>query len=477
MNFYFEAVNVLDKLDAKKGSIKGIIASVPDKNRKRTAALVIETLKYRQVLGEVIDSAQLLKQEKKITSRNLALVLVHDLLLAKGIQAGEGPIKQAVLRHRTRLQSEFTRLKIKRGVKSNAELAQTDDARAAAIPRYVRVNRTCWSTEDAVKTWQAQGYHPGDPLSSSKAYSQDAHIPDLFAFHPSVRFTEDPLYLSGKIILQDKASCFPAHVLAPPARDDAVVIDATAAPGNKTSHLCALMQNKGKLYAFERDRKRFSTLKTMLSKAHCDNVEAVNADFLMTSADDPKYSGVTHILLDPSCSGSGIVNRLDHLLDHEQENEADTERLNKLAAFQLKMIRHAMTFPTVQRIVYSTCSVHATENEHVVRQAIKTEEATNGLFRLGRKDEILPSWHRRGIPEEMDDPAHADSVVRCSPGEDATNGFFVSLFVRVTDEEIAKQSETDGVKRAREDDGGDPQEHRPAKRKRKKKKSRVVADS
>ena len=49
MNFYFEAVGVLDKLDAKKGSIKGVLASVPEKNRKRTAALVIETLKCEAV--------------------------------------------------------------------------------------------------------------------------------------------------------------------------------------------------------------------------------------------------------------------------------------------------------------------------------------------------------------------------------------------------------------------------------------------
>lgn len=87
----------------------------------------------KQVLGEVIDAAQLLKQEKKINSRNLALVLVHDLLLAKGIQAGDGPIKQAVLRHRTRLNSEFQRTKIKRGVKSTEELTQTDDARAGEL--------------------------------------------------------------------------------------------------------------------------------------------------------------------------------------------------------------------------------------------------------------------------------------------------------------------------------------------------------
>lgn len=53
MNFYFEAAGVLDKLDAKQGSIKGVIANVPEKNRKRTAALVIETLKCEHALGAV----------------------------------------------------------------------------------------------------------------------------------------------------------------------------------------------------------------------------------------------------------------------------------------------------------------------------------------------------------------------------------------------------------------------------------------
>jgi hypothetical protein len=54
----------------------------------------------KPVLSELIETCKLLKEEKKITSLNLALVLVHDLLFAKGIQAGDGPIKQAVLRHK-----------------------------------------------------------------------------------------------------------------------------------------------------------------------------------------------------------------------------------------------------------------------------------------------------------------------------------------------------------------------------------------
>lgn len=72
----------------------------------------------------------------------------------------------------------------------------------------------------------------------------------------------------------------------------------------------------------------------MLSKAGCTNVTPINADFLMMDPSEPQFSSVTHMcvrsllfnsptadnlytarprLLDPSCSGSGIVNRLDHL--------------------------------------------------------------------------------------------------------------------------------------------------------------------
>ncbi|GLB40515.1 putative class I-like SAM-binding methyltransferase superfamily, RsmB NOP family protein [Lyophyllum shimeji] len=431
MNFYFEAAKTLDRLDAKQGSIKGILATLPDKDRKRTAALVIETLKYKTVLAEVIGQAALLKEEKKkITSLNLALVLVHDLLLAGGIQAGDGPVKQAVLRHKTRLHGEFQKIKIKRGARSNADLAQIGDQRAARIPRYVRVNTLSWTTDEAVESLITRGFTVSKPFESAKGFVIDEHIPDLLCFSPQTAFNEDPFYKAGKIILQDKASCFPAAILAPPANDDSVVIDATAAPGNKTSHLSALMKNKGKLFAFERDKKRFSTLTTMLSRAGCKNVDPLNVDFLTVDPLDPKYHRVTHILLDPSCSGSGIVNRMDHLLETKIEDECDDDRLKRLAAFQLLMVKHAMRFPGVQKIVYSTCSVHAIENEHVVRESLNSDEAKAGLFSLASPNEVLPQWHRRGLPDELEHPSQAASLVRCSPGDDSTNGFFVSCFVR-----------------------------------------------
>ncbi|KAI0067381.1 S-adenosyl-L-methionine-dependent methyltransferase [Artomyces pyxidatus] len=430
MNFYFAAAKVLDRLDAKQGSVQSNIRTLPDKDRKRTAALVIETLKYKSALADVISTVNLLKEERKVTSQNLALVLVHDLLLSNGIQAGDGPVKQAVLRHKTRLHSEFQRIKIKRGVKSNAEIANTGDGRAAQIPRYVRVNTLKWSLEEATEYFERKGYQQGSPLIA-KNFKKDQHIPGLLLFPPQTQFGDDPAYTSGKIILQDKASCFPATVLAPPAKEDSVVIDATAAPGNKTSHLSALMGNKGKLLAFERDRRRFKILQSMLQKAGCKNVETINGDFLVTDPRDPKFAGVTHILLDPSCSGSGIVNRLDYLVESEQDKTDNLEdRLNKLAVFQLMMVRHAMRFPSVEKIVYSTCSIHATENEQVVLQALTCNEAFEGGFELASREHVLSSWHRRGLPGILKNSADADALVRCSPGEDATNGFFVSCFQR-----------------------------------------------
>jgi hypothetical protein len=82
--------------------------------------------------------------------------------------------------------------------------------------------------------------------SSRNGFARDDHIPELLLFSPQAQFHDDISYKTGKVILQDKASCFPAFVLDPPASEDSVVIDATAAPGNKTSHLSALMCNKGK---------------------------------------------------------------------------------------------------------------------------------------------------------------------------------------------------------------------------------------
>src|SRR6202043_121525 len=71
----------------------------------------------------------------------------------------------------------------------------------------------------------------------------DEHVPSLVAIPASIDLTKSEAYTTGAIIFQDKASCFPAYMLDP-LPDDGDIVDTCAAPGNKTSHLAAILSSR-----------------------------------------------------------------------------------------------------------------------------------------------------------------------------------------------------------------------------------------
>ncbi|GMK59243.1 hypothetical protein CspeluHIS016_0702580 [Cutaneotrichosporon spelunceum] len=486
MNFYRAGASALDHLDKYQGSVKGSLAAARIKaeagEAKRILALVIETLKYRDVLLELLDKVPLLKLERETfrpkgtpSSRNLLLVLLHDLLFSTRtrIEASDKwPPKAAVARHQARLKAELVRIQLRAGVSSVRELGRTANADVQA--RYVRWNPNIdasraedWSLPALHKHLVTKGFTRIEkavyPVPNGK-YFMDPHLPDyLLVFPPNTNWwAGDRWYEAGAVVLQDKASCFPAAVIMD-EWDGGECIDGTAAPGNKTSLMSALMGNKGTLYAFEKSAYRFKTLEKMLARAACSNTTATRGDF--TQADPADYPNVTRILLDPSCSGSGIVNRLDYLV--EQDETEDEDRLDKLAAFQLQMIQHAFKFPAVKRIVYSTCSIHAEEDERVVAKALKSG---GGKWRVAPRAAVLPEWERRGRVEELG--PDAEGVIRCLP-EDKTNGFFVACFERVEGgvktgtksirTKRPREEEVEEVEREAEEDGDGADEPKAAK--------------
>lgn len=291
---------------------------------------------------------------------------------------------------------------------------------------------------------------------SDKVLRIDPNIPDLVAVPPLADFTRSKAYLNGQLILQDKASCFPAYLLAHDA-SNTTIIDATSAPGNKTTHLAScLWKNRrndgevGQVLAYEKDEKRTRTLQKMvkIAAANCISIRAPH-DFMETDPLSKEMSRVTALLLDPSCSGSGIVGRDDTVTvtlpstnaagqqaprgkkrkrnagkekepsisnskstpngngitfitakvgeeaAEDQEQPADEtesgsslkERLEALASFQLRMVTHAMQFPAARRISYSTCSIHWQENEGVVFRALSSDVAKSQGWRIQRVDE------------------------------------------------------------------------------------------
>lgn len=456
MSLYHEAADFL-KNDGKGGSLRTIIYSAYDKSKsknskvvrkcdpKQVYALVSETLKYKALLTSVIKASGLLTQEKRL-KMDIAQLMVHDLLLSKSgrINAGKSPLKEAVLRHKTRLKAELVKYKVKHKIKDTKEVLGEEDYTPV---RWIRINtlRAKPDENGEYNINQILGNRPRiivndvSQLQPSGTVFKDPYIENLYGVHPNEKITKLPSYVAGEFIIQDRASCFPAAIVRPQPGD--MVIDACSAPGNKTTHLAAYVQGTpNSIIAFERDKNRAQTLNKMINIAGADKCVQVRVqDFTETDPLDAEFSKVTALVVDPSCSGSGIFGRA--FSENENENENDNAtlgdqkqefRLHSLAQFQARIVKHAMKFPNAQTVCYSTCSIHAEENERVVKTLLGDPEISE-VWRLRSRDQVLPTWHRRGWDSEFaeNEQDQAQSLIRANPRQDGGIGFFAACFERI----------------------------------------------
>ncbi|KAF7125657.1 hypothetical protein CNMCM5793_001896 [Aspergillus hiratsukae] len=477
MSLYYDAVSVLTTPSSTGGSFKSRIYS--SRNLKSSPAqiyaLVIEASKWDILLKEVIEAAGILKQEPKLTPL-LALLLVHDHLLAKnGIAANANhPLRQAVQRHKTRLKGEFVKARVRRGCASIADLkaAVLREKQAAqgalgisstaVYPRWVRINNVRTTMEEQLQS-TFKAYTRVNSLAElgdkdeAKMYV-DPHVPDLVAVAQGVDFTSSPAYKNGQIILQDKASSFPAYLLLGDAEAwSGDLLDGCAAPGNKTTHMASLLAKhaagRSRIFSMDASKVRSKTLQKMVTAAGADNIVTVlqGQDFLALDPNESRFANVTGLLLDPSCSGSGIVGRDDvpkltlpapastptgksqgkkRKRRHDDEEDThpdiaapastsasasatdenefasatlDPDRLTKLSNLQARIVEHALRFPAATRVTYSTCSIHLIENEAVVSRVLASDVARSRGWRMMRREEQprgMRVWPHRGVRTE-----------------------------------------------------------------------------
>lgn len=405
-------------------------------NPKQVFALVVSTMKYKRFILEIIKKSGIMKVEKGLKEET-CMLMVHDLCFTKSgrIQCGKTPLKETILKHKTRLNAELTKLKLKYRVTNVADLVKDSEEDQDQTPvRWFRANMVKTTKEALLNDLKhLQQVDSIEDLQLGSIY-HDEYIPNLFGVHPREKITSSDAYLKGRLIIQDRASCFPAHILNPVPKVDKV-IDACAAPGNKTTHLASILQNTpNSIIAFEKDHRRSKILKTMCDKAGALKCIAVQqGDFTQTNPQD--YPDITGLVVDPSCSGSGIFGRASFGDDLEEtKQEIDQNRLTKLASFQFTIVKHALAFPNARKLVYSTCSIHAEENERVVIDLLRDLQVKEQGWRLCRRDQVIPTWERRGFEEEFLDFENgkelAEGLVRSLPKVDGGIGFFAACFER-----------------------------------------------
>ncbi|XP_033334799.2 nop2/Sun-like domain containing protein 5 [Megalopta genalis] len=416
---YKSASKVVREVRENGGSLKSLIYQQRHPNTSALYSLCLNTLQKEAQIEQLLKETRMLTKESRLDPW-LAKIFITELLWGKKAINTDCKPAQSVLKYEKQLREKLT---------SSAVVALVPANKIVQKPRYVRVNTLLMPMNDAISSFIEEGWsllpkcsNYSTHLTSVKNltkpnFLQDFHIPELLIFPTNTTFHDHTGYRNGEIVLQDKASCFPAHLLNPDP--GSVVLDMCAAPGMKSSHLAALLNNYGKVYAVEIDERRYTTLCEQMRITGASCVETLNMDAITLEADD--YPNVDYILVDPTCSGSGM---LDRQLVNGNEQCAP-QRLKQLQAFQVILLRHALlNFPNVKRVVYSTCSVNPEENEEVVDEVLGN---TAGAYRLASmKNKFKTNWMNFSSPKYN----CSDNCLYADPEVDICNGFFVAVFER-----------------------------------------------
>ncbi len=176
----------------------------------------------------------------------------------------------------------------------------------------------------------------------------------------------------GLIWPQSRGSMLAARMLAP--EPGMAVLDLCSAPGGKAGQLAALMSDRGRLVCVERHSGRAQALGRTLASQGVTCAEVVVADALEYAQAD-----FDRILLDPPCSGLGVLaGRPDA---RWRRSLADAEQL---AGLQRQLLDHARgLLAPGGRLVYSVCTIRRGESTGIVaggRQTLPHRDGTDGFY-------------------------------------------------------------------------------------------------
>ncbi|MBQ4087542.1 MAG: 16S rRNA (cytosine(967)-C(5))-methyltransferase RsmB [Clostridia bacterium] len=229
-------------------------------------------------------------------------------------------------------------------------------------------------------------------------------------------FTDCGLYLFGAdegkrkvfsadFTVQDQSSQLAALSLAPEPGD--VVMDLCSAPGGKTTHLAELMENRGRIYAFDLYEKRLSSVDDAQKRLGLSIIEtrAHDASVLM----DEFVEKADKVLLDVPCSGLGIIRRKPDI--KYKEDITDFSSITEIQKSILDTAKHYVKSGGV--LVYSTCTVNPAENRDMI-----------GWFLENNPDFQLSPITTPHISDALSNRTKS-GILDIFPDTDESDGFFV----------------------------------------------------
>jgi 16S rRNA (cytosine967-C5)-methyltransferase len=226
--------------------------------------------------------------------------------------------------------------------------------------------------------------------------------------------TRTAAFREGQISIQDEASQVVPLLLG--VRAGERVLDMCGAPGGKTPALLGAAGNGGLVVAADRHAHRLLAMREQLKRLRLLSVRLVELD---AAGRLPFGVFFDRILVDAPCSGTGTLGR-----HPEIRWRLRPQQLAEFHSLQSALMKSALErLAPGGRLVYSTCSLEAEENERVVEEVLRNVRGVRrvdvGEITEALKGKLVAGMDARGLFD-------SSGYFRTLPGLQDADGFFAA---------------------------------------------------
>ncbi|WP_058486198.1 RsmF rRNA methyltransferase first C-terminal domain-containing protein [Defluviitalea phaphyphila] len=286
--------------------------------------------------------------------------------------------------------------------------------------RGLRINTLKISIEDFIKI---------NPFNLEKI----PWVKEGFYYGEEDRPGKHPYHEAGLYYIQEPSAMAVVEILNPNPGEK--ILDLSAAPGGKATHIASKMQGEGFLLANEIHPARAKILARNIERLGIKNAVVTNESPSDLSKEFIAY--FDKILVDAPCSGEGMFRK-----DYEACNQWSIENVKMCANRQLDILQEAATMLKVGgRLVYSTCTFSPEENEGTISKFLKLNPnfeiediKTYEGFSKGRGD-----WVNDGN-------INIDKTIRIWPHKVKGEGHYIAVLKKIDGKETPKAKAFNSLK-------------------------------
>jgi len=181
-----------------------------------------------------------------------------------------------------------------------------------------------------------------------------------FYYEPQERPGKHPFHDAGLYYIQEPSAMAVVEVMQPQPGEK--VLDLSAAPGGKATHIAQYMNQQGLLVANDIHPGRAKILSENIERMGIKNAVVTNETPKKLAQRFPEF--FDRILVDAPCSGEGMFRK-----NPEACQEWDMESVNQCSIRQHNILMEAeKMLKAGGQLVYSTCTFSPEENEQLINQ-------------------------------------------------------------------------------------------------------------